>query len=170
MMASRHGFAAVVVSVIVCISLVLSAFFCAFPWSMTAPAVAEAASASSSSSSGDTRAEVQAFVKTYIDAANKADVTTMMEMFSRKSGVTSIGDGDISRGWDDIRTDYDQMIGKEGSYKISVGSIDVMPLGSSFCRTSSSRSSRAGGAAAWRRSGALRRCRKHSACVDIIEA
>ena len=79
-----------------------------------------------------TRTDVQAFVKAYVEAANKADVTAMMEMYSRKPGVTAVSDGEITRGWDAIRTGSDQMIGKEGSYKISVGSIDVTPMGSSF--------------------------------------
>lgn len=79
-----------------------------------------------------TRADVQAFVKSYVDAANKADVTALMELFSREQGVTSIGDGDIQRGWDAIRTENDQIVGKEGSYKVSIGSIDVTPLGATY--------------------------------------
>ena len=79
-----------------------------------------------------TRTEVQAFVKGYIDAVNRADVTAMMEMFSREPGVTSVADGEIERGWDAIRTDADQIVGKEGSYKFSIGSIDVTPLGTSY--------------------------------------
>ena len=71
-------------------------------------------------------------MKSYVDAMNKADVTAMMEMFSRKSGVTSIGDAEISRGWDAIRTESDKIVGKEGSYKVSIGAIDATPLGASY--------------------------------------
>lgn len=78
------------------------------------------------------RIDVQAFVKAYVEATNKADVTALMEMFSREPGVTSIGDGEVSRGWDAIRTDNDELVGKEGSYKISIGSIDVTPLGAAY--------------------------------------
>lgn len=53
-------------------------------------------------------------------------------MYSRKAGVTSVDDGEISRGWDAIRTGADELVGKEGSYKISIGSIDVLPLGASY--------------------------------------
>jgi uncharacterized protein (TIGR02246 family) len=95
------------------------------------PALASAANAPAGKT-GTVRADVQAFVKAYVDAANKADVTSIMEMYSRKSGVTSVSDGEIIRGWDAIRTDLDQIVGKEGSYKISVGSIDVTPLGVSY--------------------------------------
>jgi len=78
-----------------------------------------------------TRTAVQAFVKAYVDAANRADITAMMEMVSRKEGVATIGDGEIERGWEAIRQGNDDMVGAEGSFKISVGSIDVLPLGAS---------------------------------------
>ena len=77
------------------------------------------------------RQEVQEFVRNYVDATNKGDVTSMMEMVSRAQGVTSIMDGEISRGWDAIRTEEDNLTGKEGSYKVSIGSVDVTPLGAS---------------------------------------
>ena len=64
-----------------------------------------------------TRTAVQAFVKSYVEAVNNGDVTAVMEMFSRKPGLTSIGDAEISRGWDAIRAENDKMVGKEGSYK-----------------------------------------------------
>ena len=73
-------------------------------------------------------AQVQAAVKAYIEAANRADVAAMMRMVSRKAGVVSITDGAIERGWDTIRLTNDQIVGKEGSYKMSIGSIDVLML------------------------------------------
>lgn len=96
-----------------------------------APVVASSAGPPANSTES-TRAAVQTFVKSYVEAVNKGDVTTVMEMFSRKPGVTSIGDAEISRGWDAIRSDNDKMVGKEGSYKFSIGAIDVMPLGASY--------------------------------------
>ena len=78
-----------------------------------------------------TRTAVQAFVKAYVDAANRADITAMMEMVSHKDGVATIGDGEIERGWEAIRRGNDDMVGAEGSFKISIGSIDVLPLGAS---------------------------------------
>jgi uncharacterized protein (TIGR02246 family) len=77
------------------------------------------------------RQEVQDFVRKYVDAMNKGDVTGVMEMVSRAQGVTSTSDGVISRGWEAIRTENDNMVGKEGSFKVSVGSVDVSPLGAS---------------------------------------
>jgi ketosteroid isomerase-like protein len=78
------------------------------------------------------RQQVQDFVRKYVDDINKGDVTAVMELVSREQGVTSVNDGDISRGWDAIRTESDAMTGKEGSYKESVGSVDVLPLGGSY--------------------------------------
>jgi ketosteroid isomerase-like protein len=78
------------------------------------------------------RVSAQGLVRSYVDAMNKADVATMMGMFSKRPGVTSIGDGEISRGWDSIRTDAQQIVGKEGTFKFTIGSIDVTPLGSSY--------------------------------------
>ena len=78
------------------------------------------------------RVSAQGFVLSYVGAMNKADVATMMGMFSKKPGVTSIGDGEISRGWDSIRTDAQQIVGKEGTFKFTIGSIDVTPLGASY--------------------------------------
>jgi ketosteroid isomerase-like protein len=99
---------------------------------LTIAPIASSATAPATNAAAKVRAEVQTFVKAYIEAGNKADITALMEMFSRESGVTSIGDGEISRGWDAIRAENDQAVGKEGSYKISVGSIDVMPLGAGY--------------------------------------
>lgn len=50
-------------------------------------------------------------------------------MYSRQPGVTSVGDGQIMRGWDRIREAFDQLVGTQGKFKIDIGSIDVVPLG-----------------------------------------
>ena len=94
------------------------------------PATPKASPPAAPPAGSATRTAVQAFVKAYVDAANRADITAMMEMMSRKEGVATIGDGEIERGWEAIRQGNDDMVGSEGSFKISVGSIDVMPLGS----------------------------------------
>ena len=78
------------------------------------------------------RTEIQQFVRNYIDAENRADVTAMMDMISRGADVSSISDGEITRGWEAIRKDNDEVVGKEGSYRISLGSMDVSALGSGY--------------------------------------
>lgn len=84
------------------------------------------------------KVDVQKAVKHYFDAANSGDVTAVLEMYSRRPEVSSIGDGDITRGWEAIRTDTEQMVGKEGSYKFSLGVVDVVPLGDTYALAYSS--------------------------------
>ncbi len=74
---------------------------------------------------------VQQFVKSYVRAMNHSDVAAMMKMFSKGDGVTSIGDGTISHGWGSIKTDAQQFVGREGTFKFSMGVVEVTPLGSS---------------------------------------
>jgi ketosteroid isomerase-like protein len=72
------------------------------------------------------------FVKSYVKAMNRADVGSMMKMFSKASGVTSIGDGTISHGWHSIQTDAQQFVGRQGTFKFTVGSVEVTPLGTGY--------------------------------------
>lgn len=78
------------------------------------------------------RTEVQQAVRAYVDVFNRADVATLVEMYSREAGVTSVGDGQIMRGWDAIRSASDSIAGAEGKYKVSTGSIDIIPLGPGY--------------------------------------
>ena len=71
----------------------------------------------------------QQFVKSYVKAMNHADVGSMMKMFSKSEAVTSIGDGTISHGWRSIKTDAQQFVGREGTFKFSTGVVEVTPLG-----------------------------------------
>src|SRR5437773_3136085 len=78
------------------------------------------------------RTEVQQVVRAYVDAFNKADAAALTEMYSREAGVTSVGDGQITRGWDAIRSTADSIAGAEGKYKVATGSIDIVPLGRGY--------------------------------------
>src|SRR3989475_9267232 len=78
------------------------------------------------------RTEIQQAVRAYVDAINKADAATLTEMYSREAGVTSVGDGQITRGWDAIRSTADSIAGAEGKYKVATGSIDIVPLGPGY--------------------------------------
>ena len=79
------------------------------------------------------RTEVQQAVRLYVDAWNKADASNLVEMYSREPGVTSVGDGEIIRGWDRIRERYDSVVvGLAGRFNVAIGSIDVVPLGPSY--------------------------------------
>src|SRR5437867_1530475 len=57
------------------------------------------------------RTEVQQFVKSYVDAQNKPDATAVMDMVSRKPGVSATGMGKITRGWEAIRASGDEAAG-----------------------------------------------------------
>jgi uncharacterized protein (TIGR02246 family) len=73
--------------------------------------------------------EVQKFVGLFVDANNKADAKAVMEMYSRKPGIISVDDGKLTRGWDAIRSETNEIVGHQGRYKISLGTIEVTPLG-----------------------------------------
>jgi len=72
------------------------------------------------------------FVRSYIKVMNRGDVGSMMKMFSKAPGVTSIGDGAISHGWRSIQTDARQFVGRQGTFKFTVGRVEITPLGSNF--------------------------------------
>ncbi len=77
------------------------------------------------------RSEVQQAVKAYADAWNRADVSGVLELYAREPSVTSIGDGEITRGWESVRTETDSILtGLQGRFSVALGSIDVAPLGS----------------------------------------
>lgn len=74
--------------------------------------------------------EVQNFARAFVEASNKADAKAVMEMYSKKAGIISVDDGKLTRGWDAIRSETNEIVGHQGRYKISLGTIDVTPLGS----------------------------------------
>lgn len=82
--------------------------------------------------SAATRNDVLTFVRSYIDAHNRADATALSDAVSHRADVTSVGDGDITHGWDAIRAETDKITGKEGSFRFDVGTMDVVSLGTSY--------------------------------------
>ena len=78
------------------------------------------------------RTQVQQFVRTYIANHNLADATSLSEAVSRRPEVTSVSDGEITRGWDAIRTATDEIAGMEGRIKVAIGTMDVTLLGTSY--------------------------------------
>lgn len=75
------------------------------------------------------RTELQTFARAYIDAHNRADATALMEMVKRGPAATSVSDGEITRGWDAIRTQTDEIAGLHGAFTIALGTMDVTALG-----------------------------------------
>ena len=77
--------------------------------------------------------EVQRHVRDYISAYNRADATGLSYAFSRRADVTSIIDGEITRGYQAIRDMNDEMAGEEvGSFKFAVGTLEVTLLGANY--------------------------------------
>lgn len=84
---------------------------------------------------GTVRTEVDAAVRAYVDAQNKADAGAVAAMYSTQPGVTSIGDGEIIRGWDRIRESMgvlDSLTAMGARLTVTLGSVDITPLGSGF--------------------------------------
>ncbi len=81
---------------------------------------------------GPSREEIQKFVRAYIDASNGADPTLVMDMVSRKPDVSTAEMGIINRGWEAIRSEVDRLAGTQGTHRISLGTMDVTPLGPGY--------------------------------------
>jgi len=73
-------------------------------------------------------AEVQDFVRAYVAAVNAGDATKVMSLISKDAGTTSIGYGQISRGWEDIRKVVDENNATAASSKLTVATVTVQPL------------------------------------------
>lgn len=46
--------------------------------------------------------------------------------------ITSVDDGTLEHGWQEIRASTDSAMGLEGKFRLSLGSVDVTPLGSGY--------------------------------------
>ena len=78
------------------------------------------------------RDEIQRFVRAYIDANNGADPTAILDMVSRKPDVSMAEMGSINRGWDSIRAELDKLAGTQGTHTVSLGTMDITPLGPGY--------------------------------------
>ena len=83
----------------------------------------------SAQASVSAKSDVRAFVRAYAEAANHGDVAAYTEMYKESVDLIAISDGVMSRGWSSMRDEANQMLGKEGLYKISTGVVDVLALG-----------------------------------------
>ena len=80
-----------------------------------------------------TVSEVQALVRSIADAVGKGDAGRSMDFYRRDDPtITSASDGTLERGWQEIRASTDSSMGLEGKFRLSLGSIDVTPLGSGY--------------------------------------
>ena len=75
------------------------------------------------------RESIVAFVRSYVDANNRADVDAMVAMMSRNPNASGVTLGVITRGWEALRAQADSSAGLEGTFRLALGSLDVTPLG-----------------------------------------
>jgi uncharacterized protein (TIGR02246 family) len=79
--------------------------------------------------SRDSAAEVQDAVRAYFEAVNRADPTAIMNQYSRNPEATSVFEGDLVRGWEQIRKETDKMAGTAGDEKWAPGTMEVIFMG-----------------------------------------
>ena len=76
------------------------------------------------------RDAVQAFVRSYVEAVNRTDVTAWLDMHVRSPELLTVDNGAVTRGWDALRVEGDRMRGTpEGAFRISPGTVAVLSLG-----------------------------------------
>src|SRR5262245_41328105 len=73
----------------------------------------------------DATSEVQNAVRAYFEAVNRDDPTAIMSCFSKKAEATSVYEGDILRGWEQIRKENDKVAGTAGEEKWAPGTMEV---------------------------------------------
>jgi ketosteroid isomerase-like protein len=84
-------------------------------------------------SPAQTVTEVQAMVRSIADAVGSGDAGRTMDFYRRDDPtITSATDGTLERGWQEIRASTDSGMGLEGKFRLSLGSVDVTPLGPSY--------------------------------------
>jgi ketosteroid isomerase-like protein len=75
------------------------------------------------------QAEVQEFVKAYVAAFNAGDDSRLMGLIQHDAAVSSIASGRLYRGWDAINTSSSENISALARVSVSLGAVDVTPLG-----------------------------------------
>ena len=84
-------------------------------------------------SPAQTVTEVQTLVRSIADAVGKGDAGRTMDFYRRDDPtISSASDGTLERGWQEIRASTDSGMGLEGKFRLSLGSIDVTPLGPGY--------------------------------------
>lgn len=69
-------------------------------------------------------------VRGFIDVSNRADIQGIIDAYSASPSVSSVAIGALRRGPAAIRAAADSAAGMEGVMRVSLGAIDVTPLGS----------------------------------------
>ncbi len=78
----------------------------------------------------DLSREIAAEVKRYVEAVNSGDERRVADLYARRPGVSSAGDGEITRGWSEILVLLRDFMGSLGSVTMTTDSLSVSPVGS----------------------------------------
>ena len=75
------------------------------------------------------RNEVEALVRSIATAYNNSDASAAMDVYRRDDpSITSVTQGEIEHGWQQIRASTDSLVGTEGAIHVSTENVDVTPL------------------------------------------
>ena len=72
---------------------------------------------------------IRAEVATYVAAVNRGDARAVADLYARSGGVSSVGDGEVTRGWSDVRALLADFVSAMGRVTMSTDSLTVTPLG-----------------------------------------
>jgi hypothetical protein len=75
------------------------------------------------------QAEVQEFAKSVVAAFNDGDDSKLMGLIQHDAAVSSIASGKLYRGFDAIKTSSSEDISALARVSVSLGAVDVTPLG-----------------------------------------
>ncbi|GBD32622.1 hypothetical protein HRbin33_01594 [bacterium HR33] len=75
------------------------------------------------------REEISAEVARYVEAVNSGDARRVADLYARRPGVSSAGDGEITRGWSEILSLLRDFMGALGSVTMTAESLAVSPVG-----------------------------------------
>jgi micrococcal nuclease len=78
----------------------------------------------------DLRQEIAAQVARYVEAINSGDARRVADLYARSSGVTSAGDGEITRGWSEVLSLLGDFLDALGSVTMTADSLAVTSVGS----------------------------------------
>lgn len=73
--------------------------------------------------------QIRAEVRRYVDATNGGDPNAVAALYLNTAAATSIGDGEMYRGWQAIADILRQAYAQDNSIQMSVDSVDVLRLG-----------------------------------------
>lgn len=83
-----------------------------------------------SPSQADLAREIAAEVDRYVAAVNRGDAREVADLYARRPGVSSAGDGEVTTGWSAVLALYRDFLEAYGRVRMRVDSLTVTPVGS----------------------------------------